>query len=162
MERGPSPFLRPEDPDLSKPAGCFVTLRKKDELRGCVGVLKSDRPLYQEVIEMTQKAASEDFRFEPIRSVELDEMEIEISILSPLERVSSHREIEIGRHGIFLEWKQRTGAFLPEVATEMGWTAEEFVKSCAREKAHLPESVWPEVSLYRFTTEKIKEKEKKH
>ncbi len=107
---------------------------------------------------MTQAAAFEDPRFSPVSASELDQVEIEISILSPLEKIRSSDEIEVGRHGIFLEWGNRTGAFLPEVAAEMGWEAEEFVRRCAQEKAHLAEALWPEMTISRFTTEKIKEK----
>lgn len=153
----PMPFIQTTDPDLLKPSGCFVTLRKRGRLRGCVGTLKSERPLFEEVARMTKTAAVQDFRFCPVESEELPHIEIEISILSPLERIHSWEEIEAGRHGIYLMWRNKSGAFLPEVATEMNWTAEELVKKCAYEKAGIPESAWSETELYRFTTEKISE-----
>lgn len=147
----------PDDPTLWEQHACFVTLKKKEELRGCVGTLKGDQPLFEEVIRMTKAAASEDSRFPCLKPEELSEVKIEISVLSLLERIHSADEIEVSRHGIFLQWKHHSGAFLPEVAPQMGWTSEEFVKACGREKALLPEEAWPEVHLYRFTAEKIKE-----
>lgn len=157
VETGSVAAIQPEDQALLEPGACFVTLWKKDELRGCVGVLKARRPLFEEVVEMTRAAASEDLRFLPVRPEELPEIRMEISILSPLERVQSWKEIEVGIHGIFVEGGRQTGAFLPEVATEMQWDAEEFVKQCARSKAFIPEKAWPEIALSRFTTEKVKE-----
>jgi len=148
---------KPEDPALCQPGACFVTLRIKGELRGCVGMLIPERSLYEEVVRMTKAACSEDFRFGPLRPEELRDVSIEISVVSPLEKVRSWSEIQAGRHGIYLRWKERSGAFLPEVAEQMKWSAEEFVKNCCQEKAHIPESVWPEIEFYRFTTEKIKE-----
>jgi AMMECR1 domain-containing protein len=88
---------------------------------------------------------------------ELGEVRIEVSVLSPLLPVSSWRDIEVGRHGIVVVGGGRNGVFLPEVATEMGWTAEEFVKACLTQKALIPESAWPETQLFRFTTEKMTE-----
>jgi AmmeMemoRadiSam system protein A len=160
VRTGKLPGVRPEDPALWEPRPCFVTLRKGGKLRGCVGRLGTEKPLFEEVVQMTKAAASEDFRFPPLLAGELREVEIQISALSPLERIRSSGEIEVGRHGVYLQWKDRNGAFLPEVAGEMGWTADEFVKACGREKAYLPEEAWPEVTLYRFTTERIKEEQR--
>lgn len=151
------PSFQSEDPALLEPAACFVTLRRRGELRGCVGVLHARRPLLEEVVQMTRAAAAEDFRFSPLRPEELGEIQIEISVLSPLERIHSWKEVQSGVHGIFVELQGRTGAFLPEVAGEMNWTAEEFVKKCCEEKAGIPEKAGPEVSLCRFTTVKIRE-----
>lgn len=151
-------FLRPEDPGLLEPASCFVTLRKRGKLRGCVGSFKGTEPLFEEVAKMTELAASQDFRFRAVQVGELDEIRIEISVIQPLEKISSADEIEVGRHGIYVKWKDQSGAFLPEVASEMHWTAQEFVKACLTEKAGIPERAWPKVELYRFTTEKIAEK----
>lgn len=157
VKTGESLNLQSSDPELQASLPCFVTLRKRGSLRGCVGEFETQFPLIQEVVRMTRAAASEDGRFPPVEAGELTEIAIEISILNPLERISSWREVEVGRHGILVEWKHRRGVFLPEVARDQGWTAEEFVKVCALEKAGLPEAVWPEITLYRFTTEKIKE-----
>ena len=147
----------PEDGSLLEVRACFVTLRKKGILRGCVGTYKASRPLFEEVIQMTCAAAAEDFRFPQVRPEELEEIRIEISVLSPLERIHSPDEIEIGRHGIFLKWRDRSGIFLPEVGREMDWTAQELIEACAREKAGIPEKYGGEIELFRFTTEKIQE-----
>lgn len=160
VRTGKAPSLKPDDPALRESRPCFVTLRRKGKLRGCVGRLIPHGLLFEEVIQMTCAAAAEDFRFQPVQPEELNEIKIEISVISPLEPIRTSSEVEVGRHGIYLQWKDRTGLFLPEVAQEMGWTAEEFVKACSREKAHLPEEALPEAVLYRFTTEKIKEEVK--
>ena len=157
VKTGSLPDFRTEDPALLERAGCFVTLRKKGELRGCVGTMTSERPLADQVIRMTAAAASNDFRFSPVRADELGEIQMEISILSPLEPIRSWEEIEAGRHGIYVEGGNRAGVFLPEVAEEMHWTAEEFVRTCRVQKAGIPESAGSAVKLYRFTTEKIQE-----
>lgn len=157
VKTGNEPSLQTEDPQLREPRPCFVTLREEGKLRGCVGSLRAQRPLYEEVARMTRAAASEDFRFSSVQPEELGRIKIEISVLSPLERIGSPAEIEVGRHGIYLRWRDRSGAFLPEVAREMNWTAEEFVRSCALDKAQIPEDALPEAEFYRFTTEKILE-----
>lgn len=159
VKTGSLPDFHVEDPALLKEAGCFVTLRKKGALRGCVGTVTSEQPLADQVARMTAAAASNDFRFVPVQAEELKEIEIEISVLSPLEPIHSWEEIELGRHGICVEGGNRTGVFLPEVAEEMNWTAEEFVRACRMQKAGIPESAWPETKLCRFTTEKIWETE---
>ncbi|MBI4115700.1 MAG: AmmeMemoRadiSam system protein A [Candidatus Omnitrophica bacterium] len=144
------------DPSLLEPRACFVTLKKGGELRGCIGLLSPQRPLFEEVIRMTCAAASEDFRFSPVQPEELSDIEIEISVLSVLEKIHSANEIEIGQHGIVVKRGDRSGTFLPEVAVQMGWNAQEFVEMCAQEKAHLGEGFGKDIELFRFTTEKIK------
>lgn len=128
VQKRPLPVFHPSEPALLESLACFVTLRKGGALRGCVGVLVPRVDLFQEVMRMTQAAASEDFRFPPVRPEELQEIDIEISVISPLEKVASLREIEIGRHGIYLQWKERTGAFLPEVAWHRGGMPKNFSK----------------------------------
>lgn len=157
VKTGEVSCLRPEDPVLWEHWPCFVTLRKRGQLRGCVGTLRTEKPLHEELVKMTAAAASEDFRFKPLTPEELKDITIEISVVSPLERIHSPSEIEVGRHGVYIKWRDQSGAFLPEVGQEMGWTAEELVRSCFQEKAQLPLEAWTEAELYRFTTEKIKE-----
>lgn len=146
------------DSALFETQGCFVTLKKGGRLRGCVGALEPEKPIFEEVARLARMAASEDSRFLPVCVEELDKIKIEISILSPLEPIGSFQEIEVGRHGVSVRWRDRSGVFLPEVAREMKWSAEQFVRACGREKAGLlEESAWSEAKLFRFTTEKIKE-----
>ena len=148
-----------QDPELKQPAGCFVTLWKRNALRGCIGVMAAEKPLAEQMPRMVVSAASRDPRFQPVRVEELGDIRMELSILSSMEAISSYHEVEVGRHGVSVEWGNRSGVFLPEVATEMKWNAETFVKACLVEKAGIPESAWPETKLYRFTTEKIREQE---
>lgn len=157
VKQKPVPSFHPSDPELLRTSGCFITLRKKGALRGCVGAVKGEGPLFEEVVRLTKAAALQDFRFKPVQPEELQEIRIEISILSSLERIHSWDQIEVGKHGIYLYCQNRNGVFLPEVAAEMNWTAEEFVRRCAVEKANIPESDWQTAEFYRFTAEKVKE-----
>lgn len=158
--RGESPpHFEPPDPALRDLRSCFVTLRRGGELRGCLGSFQPEGVLYEEVIRMTRAAAREDPRFPSVLPEELPEIQIEISVLSPLEEIHSPQEVQIGRHGVLIQQGSARGAFLPEVAEEMQWSADEFVRRCALEKAGLPESALREARLYRFTTEKIKKGE---
>jgi len=165
LEKGvrgePVPEFEITDSELMEPRACFVTLKlkKSGQLRGCMGSFDPEGPLFGEVTRLVLAAALEDPRFPPVQPGELDEIQIEISVLRPPERIRSAQEIELGRHGIIVQQGRRHGAFLPEVAKEMGWGAEEFVRQCALEKAGLPEPALAEAELYRFETEKIREGE---
>ncbi len=142
--------------ELQVKAGCFVTLKNKGRLRGCIGTFSSDDPLWQTVREMAGAAATGDPRFRdcPITSAELAELEVEISVLSPLKRVSDPlTDIELGTHGIVIEGGGGRGTFLPQVATETGWTLTEFLGHCARDKAGLGWDGWkhPAAKVYTYT-----------
>jgi len=107
--------------NLQIPAGAFVTLKKGEQLRGCIGRFEPSDPLWKVVVLMTIAAATEDPRFTPVRPEELDEIFIEISVLTPLKRVYSLDEIEIGKHGIYCREGFMSGTLLPQVAVEQGW-----------------------------------------
>ena len=110
---------------LRKKMGAFVTLRKnKEDLRGCIGYIKGIQPLHQTVQEMAVQAAFHDPRFEPVRKDEWAGIDIEISVLSPLKKIKSVEEIEVGVHGIFIEKGFNSGLLLPQVATENDWDRE--------------------------------------
>lgn len=146
--------------ELQVQAGCFVTLKNKGELRGCIGRFVSDVPLWRTVREMAVQSATTDARFagNPIKPSEVPALEVEISVLSPLRRVSEPlKEIQIGRDGILLRDKGRSGTFLPQVATEAGWGVEEFLGHCARDKAGLGWEGWrsPSCQVYVYTTTNI-------
>jgi AmmeMemoRadiSam system protein A len=135
-------------------AGAFVTLHKQGELRGCIGTFRSDRNLEDVVRDMAIAAAFEDPRFSPLEPEELDEVDIEISVLSPLREIKDVNEIEVGKHGLYISRGFRSGVLLPQVATEYNWDRETFlVHTCL--KAGLPEDAWkdPKTKIEVFTAE---------
>jgi AmmeMemoRadiSam system protein A len=158
VNRGPVPAVeKTNDPALLAECGCFVTLKNNDDLRGCIGNFTADQPLIEMVREMAVASARHDTRFagNPIRPAELPKLDIEISVLSPMEKTDSPMGLELGKHGIFITDGRRSGCFLPQVATETGWTTEEFLNYCCTHKAGLREYAWeePEVEVYLFTAE---------
>ncbi len=143
---------------FNEPKGVFVTLRIEGELRGCIGYVEPRLPLARAVQEVAEKAAFEDPRFSPLTSDELPEIDIEISILSPLERVTDVGEIEVGKHGLVIDAGFARGLLLPHVATEYHWDREEFLRHTAV-KAGLPPDAWQKsgVRLHKFVTETFSE-----
>jgi AmmeMemoRadiSam system protein A len=135
------------------PFGVFVTLRRASdgELRGCVGLMESSSPLVHAVAEMAVASASRDGRFEPVAVGELPELRIEISVLSPLTPILPEA-VEVGRHGLLVEARDRRGVLLPQVPVEHGWDREHFLDSVCL-KARLPADAWrgPDVRLSAFT-----------
>ncbi len=152
----------PDDPALRQPCGCFVTLHVDGKLRGCIGTFVSDKPLIETVREMAE-AALNDPRFanQPIRPDELNRLDIEISVLSPLELTKDPLSLELGKHGIYIRRGFQSGCFLPQVATETGWSKEEFLSYCCSHKAGLPPDAWkdPKTQVYLFTADVFSEKE---
>lgn len=138
---------------LNAPCGAFVTLYLDGQLRGCIGNLVGRRPLYLTVQAMAKAAAFEDPRFRPLTAGELSRVHIEISVLSPLKRIRSAEEFELGRHGIFMVKGSHQGTFLPQVAEETHWTKEEFLGHCARDKAGLSWDGWRDAELYVYEAE---------
>ncbi len=151
---------RPLDPDFSEPRGAFVTLRKRGELRGCIGRFESDLPLDRTVAEMAVAAAFHDPRFPPLTREELGEIEIEISVLSPLRRVTDFREIRVGEHGLVVSRGPYRGVLLPQVATEEGWDRETFLGMTCR-KAGLSFDSWkqPDIEIQIFSAEVFGERD---
>ena len=135
-------------PMLSKKCGAFVSLHKHGHLRGCIGHFGEDTPLYDIVAEMARAAAFEDPRFMPVCREELDAIDIEISVLTPMRRIQSLDEFELHRHGIYIRKGYRSGTFLPQVADEVNWTKEEFVGHCSQDKAGLGWNGWKDAELY--------------
>ncbi|MCJ7577318.1 MAG: AmmeMemoRadiSam system protein B [candidate division Zixibacteria bacterium] len=113
--------FRVESPILKENRGAFVTIKENGQLRGCIGYIEAIKPLYLTVQEMAEAAALNDPRFPPVSSEELDKLELEISVLTPLKKIKDINEIEIGKHGIILKKGYHQGVFLPQVATEQGW-----------------------------------------
>ncbi len=153
----PAPRPQSDDPILTAPCGCFVTLKSGDRLRGCIGQFIADRPLIETVAEMAKASATKDPRFfaDRITARELSKLEIEISVLSPLERTDNPLGLRLGVDGIYIKRGYASGCFLPQVATETGWTAEEFLSFCCSHKAGLPADAWKDsqTEVYLFTAE---------
>ncbi|PIS21729.1 hypothetical protein COY33_01970 [candidate division WWE3 bacterium CG_4_10_14_0_2_um_filter_42_7] len=139
--------------------GAFVTLLKNGNLRGCIGMIESEDPLWKTVAEMAVSAGVNDPRFPKVTLDELKDIEIEISLLTPKRKITSPSEIELGKHGVWLQKGIRRGVFLPQVATETGWSKEEFLNQLCSQKAGLPESCWKDkdTEIYVFEAEVFKE-----
>jgi AmmeMemoRadiSam system protein B/AmmeMemoRadiSam system protein A len=146
-------------PALKVHTGAFVTLNKENRLRGCIGRFMADEPLWKVVQQMAVAAAVQGPRFPPVKPVEMDKTNIEISVLTPLKKINSIDEIKLGRDGIYLVKNNRSGTFLPQVATETGWNLEEFLGHCARDKAGLGWNGWKDAELYTYQAIVFDEKE---
>lgn len=148
------------DPVLLKEMGAFVTLRANGELRGCIGNIIGRQPLYLTIRDMAVEAAVGDPRFSPVELSELKKIDIEISALSPLERVDSADKIELGVHGVIIKKEGHSGVFLPQVATETGWSKEEFLSNLCTHKAGLAGDAWKDkdTEIYIFSAEVFSEK----
>jgi AmmeMemoRadiSam system protein B/AmmeMemoRadiSam system protein A len=163
LTHGDAPKPRPESlpTPLRADGACFVTLENHGELRGCIGNMVAVGPLYEAVIDNAVKAC-QDPRFvnNPVTANELDKLHIEISYLTPLERVKDTKEIIIGRHGLWIVLGGRRGVLLPQVAYERGWTRQEFLAQTCR-KAGLPSSAWknPDAEIYSFQADVFGEPE---
>jgi AmmeMemoRadiSam system protein A len=145
---------------LTEHCGAFVTLHLRGELRGCIGYIEARFPLYETIEEAAAKAAFEDPRFLPLTEEEFENVEIEISVLSPLKKVSGVDEIEVGKHGLVIDAGYTRGLLLPQVATEYGWEREQFLSQTCR-KAGLPSDAWKKkgVTIYSFTSDVFSEAE---
>lgn len=136
----PLPSPEPEDPKLLEPRGAFVTLKIDGRLRGCIGHVIGVAPLWQAVRDNAIAAAFEDPRFDPLQADEMEHTHIEISALTPLQRVDFN-EVVVGRDGILVERGMARGLLLPQVAAEFGWDRETFLDHTCR-KAGLDPGCW--------------------
>ncbi|MBN2637224.1 MAG: AmmeMemoRadiSam system protein B [Prolixibacteraceae bacterium] len=134
---------------LYKKMGAFVSIYINGKLRGCIGGFAQEKTL-NELIQKTAVSASCDKRFKPIGEDELENMQLEISVLSPLKKVKSVNEIELGKHGIYIRNEESSGTFLPQVATKTGWNIEEFLGHCSRDKAGLGWNGWKTADLFTY------------
>jgi len=138
---------------LSKLGGVFVSVHRHGDLRGCIGHIAADLRLDQVVAQCAVAACTQDPRFAPVTSAELGEIDIELSLLGPLEAIGGPNDIEIGRHGLLVEQDRRRGLLLPQVATEWKWDAVTFLSQVCR-KAGLPADAWKRADhLWRFEAE---------
>lgn len=137
---------RESNKGLAQESGAFVTLRLDGDLRGCIGYLYSETPLDVTIANVAKAAAKDDPRFEPVNSVEMEFIKLEISVLSDFKKISSYEEIEIGKHGLLLEEHNGRGLLLPQVATENDMNKEEFLTAICR-KSGLNGNKWREKQL---------------
>jgi len=136
--------------NLMAEAGAFVTLKEGGVLRGCIGRFTADIPLYQVIREMTVASSTQDYRFSPVQEKEIDRIDIEISVLSPMKRIHDISELKLGRDGIYIKKGSAAGTFLPQVALETGWSKEEFLGHCAQDKAGIGWNGWKDAELYTY------------
>jgi AmmeMemoRadiSam system protein A len=153
IQSGNTPCLELPKPELQEKRGCFVSVKINGKLRGCIGNFISDKPLYQLVQEMAISAATRDPRFYPMKNEDLAAFSLEISVLTPLRKISSTEEIEVGVHGLYIEKNFSRGVLLPQVAVEYGWDRETFLKQTSM-KAGLEPDDWQEgADIYIFSAD---------
>jgi len=145
-------------PVFKRNLGAFVTLKLNGNLRGCIGRFNPPDPLYLVVSQMAAASAFDDTRFLPLSKEEFEKIKIEISVLSPLKRISNINEIILGKHGIYIKKGFRSGTMLPQVATENNWTVEQFLGYTARDKAGLEWTGWKDAELYTYEAVVLEEK----
>ena len=150
---------KPTDKKLNEERAVFVTLKLNGELRGCIGQMFATEPLYQAVTEMAHSAAFKDPRFNPLTQDELKKVHIEISVLTPMQKVKDWKEIKNGIDGVWLKKGYRQGVFLPQVATETGWDLETFLSNLCTHKAGLPADCYkdPETEIFKYQVELFEE-----
>lgn len=147
------PQIQTENPALLEKRGAFVTLKILDRLRGCIGTLEPEAPLYQTVMEMATAAAVRDSRFPALSLEELSQTAIEISVLSTLQKIKRPQEIEVGKHGLYITKGFHRGVLLPQVATEQKWDRQEFLRYLCL-KAGLKETDWRKgANIFIFTAQ---------
>jgi len=137
--------------------GAFVSIYIEGKLRGCIGGFAQKKTLNDLVQDMAV-SASHDRRFTAVQPEELENMELEISVLSPLKRINSPSEIELEKHGIYIKDGISSGTFLPQVATKTGWNVEEFLGHCSRDKAGLGWNGWKTAEIYTYEAVVFREK----
>jgi uncharacterized protein len=141
-----------EEKKLNDCAGCFVTITQHGKLRGCIGNFQSQQPLYREVAQMAVASATEDPRFPPLQKADLENINLEITVLSPLQKIENIDEIIVGTHGIYIEKGLHRGVLLPQVATEHSWDSKIFLQQTSL-KAGLNAEDWqlPDAEIYIFS-----------
>jgi len=159
VKTGKVPEVISKDARLNEVEGAFVTITKHGSLRGCVGNIIGQEPLYETVRDMAVAASSQDPRFTPLTVAELKDIDLEISVLSKPRRVRDASEIQLGKHGVIVSDGSHQGVFLPQVAAETGWSKEEFLSQLCSQKAGLPPDAWkdPNIALYVFTADVFSE-----
>ena len=148
------PDFKVESPVLKENRGAFVTIHKRGQLRGCIGYIEGRGPLHKTIEEMAEAAAFRDPRFTPVKEKELPELELEISVLTPLKKIKDVDEVQVGKHGIYIKKGWYSGLLLPQVATEYGWDRQAFLEHTCQ-KAGLPSNAWKEkdTEIYIFSAD---------
>ncbi|MEA1913255.1 MAG: AmmeMemoRadiSam system protein B [candidate division WOR-3 bacterium] len=149
VRNGKIPEFSIQSEALKKKSGAFVTLKEYGQLRGCIGLIRGEEPLYSAVRDMAISAATRDPRFPQLRPSEIDDIEIEISVLTPLQKVKDASEIKVGRDGLMIQKGFRSGLLLPQVPVEQGWDRETFLEQTCY-KAGLPPDAWKDAELWKF------------
>jgi len=150
----PVPEFKVDSPILRESRGAFVTINKKGQLRGCIGYIEGRGPLHKTIEEMAEAAAFRDPRFSPVKEKELPELEIEISVLTPLRKITDVTEIEVGKHGIYIKKGWYSGLLLPQVATEYKMDRQTFLEHTCQ-KAGLSSNAWKDknTEIYIFSAD---------
>jgi len=141
LQKGKPPAIKTDDETFKQKRGAFVTLKVRDQLRGCIGYPMPFKPLYETIVDVAISAATKDFRFPSLDQKELRETKIEISVLSLVKPIKNISEIEVGRHGIIISKGPNKGLLLPQVPVEWGWDRETFLNHGCM-KAGLEEDAW--------------------
>jgi AmmeMemoRadiSam system protein A len=146
------PNYKDGTPNLDEKCGAFVTIHKSGKLRGCIGMMVGEAPIIETIKDMAYSSAFRDPRFPPLMRQELKETEIEISVLTPLEKIKDPKEIEVGTHGIYIIQGYHSGVLLPQVATEQNWDRDTFLTHTCY-KAGLPGEAWrsKDIEIFRFS-----------
>lgn len=157
LSRQDLPPAPADDPAFQQPASCFVTLhtRQDHRLRGCIGQVRATGPLLDSIKDMADAVLDDPrFRVSPVTPEELPSLEIEITVLSPLEPAADPLDFDLLEHGVYLQCRGETGVFLPQVARDTGWTKEQLLNRLCSEKMGLPANAWKVLNarLFRFTT----------
>ncbi len=148
------PAFSPVGDKLREERGAFVCVYKQGMLRGCIGLIEASGPLHKTVEQMAESAAFRDPRFRPISADELPYLNLEISVLTPLQKIDSPDEIQVGKHGILIRRGYLSGLLLPQVATERDWDRLTFLQETCR-KAGLPRDAWKDKAseIYIFSAD---------
>ncbi|NOY59528.1 MAG: AmmeMemoRadiSam system protein A [Calditrichaeota bacterium] len=156
----PHPSFEFDDPLFREERGAFVTIHKNDDLRGCIGYVRAMKPLLETIVEMAEAAALHDPRFHPVQPDEVKDLEIEISVLTPLRKIEQVDEIQVGVHGLMLENGFSSGLLLPQVAKEYNWDRDTFLEHTCM-KAGLARDAWKDknTKIYVFSADVFSEKE---
>lgn len=154
LKNKPLPELGIDDPALEEKRGAFVTIKKRGNLRGCIGYIHAVKDLETTVKEMARAAAFNDPRFPPVTEGELSQLSFEISVLTPLKEIENIEEIVVGLHGLYITRGSFSGLLLPQVATEYEWDRETFLEQTCR-KAGLPPNSWKdrETKIFAFSAD---------
>ena len=152
VTNGKAPEVEIKNSKFKTDGAVFVTIKENGSLRGCIGHIQAVMPLYQSIIKNAVAACSSDPRFPPMKKEELKDMEIEISILSPFVPLKDVKDIQVGKHGLYIMKGMQSGLLLPQVATEFGWDRNTFLEHVCM-KAGLSKDAWKDAEIYTFTAE---------